>query len=213
MSGRPVEPARVGATPSTIERASPGAGASVALPGTDANVASPDTSGNVRRVRLAIAALTPQTRRALDTAVRIGIETGQPVDCVFVEELELFQAAALPITRELASMTGRPQSFDPLRLEQALRRQAGDAQRELARAAARARLRWTFEVVRGALLREAFARAGAQDVIVVGISGSAGDGPLLELGREALAALAERPDWRLRRRGGTLVARPGRDPA
>ena len=164
------------------------------------------------RVRLAIAALTPQTRRALETAVRIAIETGQPVDCVFVEELELFQAAALPITRELASTTGRAQRFDPSVLEQALRRQAADAQRALAQAAARARLRWSFEVVRGALLRAAFERAGERDVIVVGISGSANDGPLLELGRDALAALADQPDWRLRRRGGTLVARPGRDP-
>lgn len=161
-----------------------------------------------RRVRLAIGALTPQTRRALETAVRLAIESGDGIDCVFVEEVELFNAASLPITRELAAVTGRPQRFETGHLEQALRRQAADAQRVLEQAAARAQLRWSFEVVRGALLREALRRAGEQDVIVVGISGSAADGPLLELQRAALAALAGAPDWRLRRRGGTLVARP-----
>ena len=162
-----------------------------------------------RRVRLAIGALTPQTRRAVETAVRIALESGEPLDCVFVEEVELFQAAELPITRELAAMTGRTQRFEPSHLEQALRRQAAEAQRLLAQAAAAARLQWSFEIVRGALLRAALERAGEHDVIVVGISGSAADGPQLELRREALATLAGATDWRLRRRGGTLVARPG----
>lgn len=161
-----------------------------------------------RRVRLAIGALTPQTRRAVETAVRIALEGGGAIDCVFVEETELFHAAALPITRELTVMTGRIQRFEPAHLEQALRRQAAEAQRLLAQAAARARLQWSFEIVRGALLRAALERAGEQDVIVVGISGSAADGVPMELRREALAALAGEPDWGLRRRGGTLVARP-----
>lgn len=165
------------------------------------------------RVRLVIGALTPQTRRALETAIRLATEAGEEIDCVFVEEAELFHAAALPITREVAVITGRVQSFDAPALALALRRQAADMQRLLAQAALRARLRWTFEVVRGALLAEALRRAEDDDVIVISIAGSRPDAPLRELQRDALAALAGEPDWRLRRSGGTLiVARTARKP-
>lgn len=160
------------------------------------------------RVRLTIGALTPQTRRALDTAIRLATEMGEGIDCLFVEDTELFNAANLGVTREVAIVTGRVHRFEPRVLEHALRRQAAETQRLLAQAALRARLQWTFEVVRGALLREALRRAAEEDVIVVGMSGCAADAPLHELQREALAALAGEPDWQLRRRGGTLVARP-----
>lgn len=161
-----------------------------------------------RRVRLALGALTPQTRHALEAAVGIARETGEPIDCLFVEEIALFHAAALPITRELAATTGQARTFDPAGLERALRRQAAEAQTLLARIAQQARLQWSFEVVRGALLDTALARAGEQDVIVIGLSGSGADGPRLELERDALASLIGTPDWTLRRRGGTLVVRP-----
>lgn len=161
-----------------------------------------------RRVRLVIGALTPQTRHALEAAVGIALAAGEPIDCVFVEEVELFRAAALPVTRELAATTGRTQHFEIAHLERALRRQAAETRALLAQAAARTRLQWHFEVVRGALLAAALEGAGEHDVIVVGISGSGSDGPRLELEREALATLARVPDWSLRRRGGTLIARP-----
>jgi hypothetical protein len=163
-----------------------------------------------RRVRLAIGALTPQTRHALEAAVGIALATGEPIDCVFVEEVELFRAAALPVTRELTATTGRTQHFETAHLERALQRQAAETRALLAQAAARTRLQWHFAVVRGALIAAALEGAGEHDVIVVGISGSGGDGAGLELEREALAALARAPDWRLRRRGGTLIARPPR---
>jgi len=169
-----------------------------------------DESARTGRVRLAIGGLTPQTRPALETAVRLALEAGDGIDCLFVEENTLFQAAALPITRELAVFTGRVQRFEPGDVERALRRQAADARRLLAQAALRARLRFTFEVVRGALLAEALSRAGEQDVIVIGLPGWLPDAPPRELEREALAALAGETDWSLRRRGGTLVARPVR---
>lgn len=161
-----------------------------------------------RRVRLALGALTPQTRHALEAAVGIAMQSGEPIDCVFVEEVALFHAAALPITRELTATTGQAQVFEPAHLQRALHRQAAEAQALLAEIARRARLQWSFEVVRGALLEAALARAGEQDVIVIGLSGSGADGPRLELAREALAALIGTPDWTLRRRGGTLVVRP-----
>lgn len=166
------------------------------------------------RVRLAIDALTPQTRRAIDTAVRLALEAGNPIDCVFVEELELFRAAELPLTREMGVLSSAPRRFEPVDLLQALRRQAEQARQALALAAARSRLQWSFEVVRGALLREALQRAGDQDLIVIGLAGCDFDGVIERaIEREALAALAAEPGWAVRRRSTTLVAYPRRSQA
>ena len=165
------------------------------------------------RVHLAIGALTPQTRRTIDTAVRLALEAGDGIDCVFVEELDLFRAAELPVTREMGVLSRSPRRFDTPDLLQALRRQAAEAQRALAQAALRARLQWSFEVVRGALLREALLRAGEQDLIVIGLAGCDVDGMIERaIEREALAAMAAEPGWSLRRRSATLVAYP-RQPA
>ena len=160
-------------------------------------------------VRLAIGSLTPQTRRAIDTAIRLALEAGIPIDCIFVEELDLFRAAELPLTRELGVLTRAPRRFDTGDLVQALRRQAADARRALAQAAIRSRLQWSFEVVRGALLREALLRAGEQDLIVISLSGCDADGAIERaIERDALAALATEPGWSVRRRSTTLVAYP-----
>ncbi|MFP5461550.1 MAG: hypothetical protein ACLGII_08225 [Gammaproteobacteria bacterium] len=168
-------------------------------------------AGAHRRVRLAIDALTPQTRRAIDTAVRLALEAGDSIDCVFVEELELFRAAELPFTRELGVFSRAPRRFDTIDLIHALRRQAAEARQALAQAAARSRLHWSFEVVRGALLREALQRAGEDDLIVIGVAGFDVDGAIERaIEREALAALAAEPGWALRRRSTTLVAYPRR---
>lgn len=171
--------------------------------------ARPDDRKPVRRVRLALDALTPQTRRAIDTAVRLALEAGDGIDCVFVEEVELFRAAELPVTRELGVLSPSPRRFETPDLVQALRRQAAEARRALEQAALRSRLHWSFEVVRGALLREALERAGEQDLIVIGLAGCDVDGVIERaIEREALAAMAAEPGWSLRRRSTTLVAYP-----
>lgn len=172
---------------------------------------APAAAGGRGRVRLAIDALTPQTRRAIDTAVRLALESGDDIDCVFVEELELFRAAELPVTRELGVLSRSPRRFETPDLVQALRRQAAEAQRALEQAAMRSRLRWSFEVVRGALLREALQRAGEHDLIVIALAGCDVDGMVERaIEREALAAMAAEPGWSLRRRSTTLVAYPRR---
>ncbi len=164
-----------------------------------------------RRVRLAIDALTPQTRRAIETAVRLAAESGSTVDCLFVEEAELFRAAELPLTREWDVITRSPRRLDTEALRRTLHRQAAEARQALARAALHSRLQWSFEVVRGALLREALLHAGEEDLIVVGVAGCGLAGALERaIEREALAALAAEPGWTLRRRSTTLVAYPRR---
>lgn len=168
-------------------------------------------TATARRVRLAIDALTPQTRRAIETAVRLAAETGATVDCVFVEELDLLRAAELPLTREWGVVTWSPRRLDTNALRFTLQRQAGEARQALAAAALRAKLEWSFEVARGTLLKEALQRAGEDDLIVVGVAGCDLEAALERaIEREALAAMASEPGWSLRRRSTTLVAYPHR---
>jgi len=148
-----------------------------------------------RPVRLAIGAVTPHTRRAIEAALRLAHVTGRTVDCVFVEEAELFDAAALPITRELGVVASGTRRFEPPDLAGALKRQAEQARRELAQAAQRQRVAWSFETTRGRLPQAALERAAEDDTIVIGVpgleleaalGGSAGDG-----GRRRLLAVVE----------------------
>jgi len=148
-----------------------------------------------RPIRLAIGAVTPHTRRAIEAALRLAHATGRPVDCLFVEESELFDAASLPITRELGVVAGGARRFEPPDLARALERQAEQARRELAQHAQRQRVAWSFATARGRLLQSALERAGEDDTLVIGVpgleleaslGGAAGDG-----GRDRLLAVVE----------------------
>lgn len=123
------------------------------------------------RVRLAIGGVTPQARRAIDAAVRLAGGLACELDCLFVEETRLFQAAAHPLTREVGVASALARRFDTPDLAGALQRQAAQARHELERAALASRIRWSFEVVRGDLLASALARAAAEDLMVIGAAG------------------------------------------
>jgi len=123
------------------------------------------------RVRLAIDSLTPLTRQAIESAVSLASQGGAPLDCVFVESLDLFHAASLPLTREFGVALAAPRPLQRAELERALQRQADEARRLLARCAAAVRLEHSFEVARGSLLDEALRRAAPQDLLVVAAAG------------------------------------------
>jgi hypothetical protein len=127
--------------------------------------------GRSRRVRLALASVTPATRGAIDAAIRLAQGLATEVDCLFVEEVELFRAAQLPMTREVGRFGSGARRFEPADLAGALARQAALARDEVADAALRARVDWTFEVVRGELLSAALQHAQASDLLVIGAAG------------------------------------------
>ncbi len=131
-----------------------------------------------RNVRLAIGALTPLTRQAIESAARLAQLGAGRLDCLFVEDAELFRAAALPLTREFGVVARSPRRFEPPDLERAMRQQAAQVRRLIAQAAQAAHLEWTFEVARGALLDEALRSANPDDLMVVGMSGCEFDAPI-----------------------------------
>lgn len=126
---------------------------------------------NGPHVRLAIGTINPSTRRAIDAAIRLARSSGGTLDVVFVEETELFDAAALPCTREMGTATRGPRRLDARMLAGALKRQADQARHEVADAARRSHVAATFDVARGRLLREPLERAGSRDLVVIGAGG------------------------------------------
>jgi hypothetical protein len=80
------------------------------------------------RVRLSIGALNPLTRQAIESAVRLAANGDGRIDCLFVEDVDLFRAASLPLTREFGVATsGAARRFDAQGLAGALRQQAARA--------------------------------------------------------------------------------------
>jgi hypothetical protein len=109
---------------------------------------------------------------------------------IFVEDARLLEHARAPLAREIA-VSGRARPLDESRLERALRAQATLARGIFEEAAARAGLRHTFQVARGALIDELLrAAADAEAVIVaLGRRDGARAGGLAALARARLRAL------------------------
>ena len=137
-----------------------------------ANVPADRTAPRAARVRLSIGGLNPLTRQAIDSAVRLAANGDGRIDCLFVEDVDLFRAASLPLTREFGVATsGTARRFDAQDLAGALRQQAARARQAVEMAAHAARLAVSFEVTRGALLEEALRHADADDLLVVAAAG------------------------------------------
>ncbi len=137
-----------------------------------ASVPAERAAPRASRVRLAIGALNPLTRQAIEGAVRLAGDGHGRIDCLFVEDVDLFRAASLPLSREFGFATsGAARRFDPQELAGALRQQAARARQAVEQAAQAARIGVSFEVTRGALLEEALRHADADDLLVVAAAG------------------------------------------
>jgi hypothetical protein len=106
-----------------------------------------------------------ETAPAIDTGARLAARWHVPLHGVFIEDEELIGLAGLPFARQVTLATGLgPLTKD--HIEDHYRAFAGRSRRELAAAAARYGLHWTFEVVRGPLA--AGALGGEHDFVVAG---------------------------------------------
>lgn len=121
-------------------------------------------SDAIERVIVSVDAAS-EYRTAFDTAALLAARSGSPLHGVFVEDEELLHLARLPVARHVAwGAAAEPFTGEFVALH--LRAAAEQARRELAAAAARHALEWSFEVVRGAAA--AFAGASPRDLLVAG---------------------------------------------
>jgi hypothetical protein len=106
-----------------------------------------------------------ETGAAIDTAARLAARWRVPLHGVFIEDEELIGLASLPFAREVTLGTG----LEPLtkdRVEDHFRASAERARRELAAAAERHDVKWSFASVRGPLVPEMV--GGEHDFVVAG---------------------------------------------
>lgn len=103
-------------------------------------------------------------RTVLDTLAH---STRLELTVLYVEDIDMLGAAALPFTREIGLVSGIAREFGPLALERTLRAQATAAELHVRRLAAELRAAFSFEVSRGRMGEEVTRRADQADVVLV----------------------------------------------
>jgi hypothetical protein len=88
---------------------------------------------------------------------------------LFVEDVELFNLAALPFAGEVGFPSAARRTLDVGAMERSLRAQAQRLQRELSARLAGLPVKWTFEVVRGRAVAQLRAAAEARDLVIVSV--------------------------------------------
>jgi hypothetical protein len=109
---------------------------------------------------------------ALEAAAEIAAIIGAEVHGVLVEDINLVRLAQLPDSAELGVVSASRRELDVEHLERSLAALAGRARHELSQAASRARVAWSFEVVRGAVLNEVLRVAEGAGLVALGRSGA-----------------------------------------
>jgi hypothetical protein len=105
-------------------------------------------SASIDRVVVPLDAAT-ENHAALEIAARLAAHAGAPLAGVFIEDEDLLLLARLPFARDVR-LTAGAAPLSLAEVEQQLRLMAERARQELAAAAARHRIDWSFEVVRPA---------------------------------------------------------------
>ena len=106
-----------------------------------------------------------ETGTAIDTAAHLAARWRVPLHGVFIEDEELISLAGLPFARQVTLGAG----LEPLtkdHVEDHFRAFAERARRELAAAADRHDVKWSFEIVRSPLARDTL--GGEHDFVVAG---------------------------------------------
>ncbi len=127
----------------------------------------------LRRILVALDASEP-SRAVLETAARLAASLESELVGLFVEDAELLQMSALPVTRLVSAHSKAPADLDLAVMERALRAQARLARESLARAASQWRVRWSFQVVRGATSERLLVEARGCDLVALGTTSGAG---------------------------------------
>jgi nucleotide-binding universal stress UspA family protein len=124
----------------------------------------------------------------------VGLAGDLPAELLglFIEDVNLLRLAALPIAREVTYGLGGERKLDLAGVERQLRWQAEQLRQIFASAAERARLPWSFRVVRGQLSSELVQAARDADLLVFGIPDQSRERRVLAPGGVSAVAQIER---------------------
>jgi hypothetical protein len=159
----------------------------------------------IKRIVVSLDAVS-ESGPAIDTAARLAARWRVPLHGVFLEDEELIDLAGLPFARQVTLATGLgPLTKD--HIEDHFRAFADRLRRELAEAASRHGVEWSFEVARGPL---AAALGGESDFVVAGAaSRPVGDHFRISSRWWSLTAIIARPFLLAKRQwetGGSVFA-------
>ena len=141
----------------------------------------------VRRILVALDA-SPASLAALEAAAHLAADTGAELLGLYVEDESLLRGAELPLSRVVGSFSGTVFPIGRSGIEHQLKAQAERARRAMEAVALRARLRWSFRVMRGAVTASLGAASSGADIISLGRSGWARMG-LRRMGRTTASIL------------------------
>lgn len=124
----------------------------------------------LRRVLVAIDA-SPHSLAALQAAVALAAASRLELLALFVEDLRLLHATALPFAREVGTFSGTARPLDLAQTERRLQDLARRVEAQVAAAAARAEVPWSFRVRRGHVVAEILANLEPSDLLSLGTAG------------------------------------------
>jgi nucleotide-binding universal stress UspA family protein len=120
----------------------------------------------VRRILLALDT-TARNLPSFESAVELASQLEAELAALFIEDPNLLRLAGLSFAREIRFPSATEEETEPARIERELRVLAEQMRQALA-AAERAKLRWSFRVVRGAIATELRAAVTEADLLLLG---------------------------------------------
>lgn len=120
----------------------------------------------IRRITIAVDA-SPASRGTLEATADLAARLGAELLGIFVEDLDLLHAAALPFSAEVDAFSAALRPVGRVEAERRLRRQAARARAILEEIAGRSQVPWTFQVLRGRVAAELLAQAAEADLMIL----------------------------------------------
>ena len=113
---------------------------------------------------------SPASYHALRSAAWLAAEMSVEILALFIEEADLFAAAAMPSSSVVSYEAGTIAPLDAGSLQRSLQVQARRLRENVARIAADYRVSWQFQVVRGRVCEEVLKQAQSGEMIALGVS-------------------------------------------
>ena len=125
-------------------------------------------TGEIERVVVSLDAVS-EIQATIETAARLAVRWKAALHGIFVEDEDLLRLAGLPFARQVSLGAGA-EALTTAEAARQLRAVAETARRELAAAAQRYDLRWSFEIVNGTAVLETVTTAAADFVVASAVS-------------------------------------------
>lgn len=128
---------------------------------------SPRQTETIGKILVALDA-TSSGLETLQAAAELAAQLPAELQCLFVEDIDLFRLATLPFAHEISITSAVFQPLDLEAMERALHRLADQARQSLSELAERLRVPWSFRVARGHPIRLPRESVEAVDVLILG---------------------------------------------